>query len=81
MSLEGKGPYFGAPKGDEMTTVAAVRKRVSTLWGVAPYRIEVEIQPDNLRVEVDGQPPTPEQRKLLEDDIVASTSAAKREMN
>ena len=64
-----------------MTPTSAVRKRISTLWGVAPYRLEVEIRPDNLKVEIDGLPPTTEQRKLLEDDIIATTTAAKRQMN
>lgn len=63
------------------TTEGAVRKRLSNLWGVEPYRLDVEVRPDLLRVEIDGQPPTDEQRKLLEDDIVACTTAAKRRMN
>ncbi len=64
-----------------MAPVTAVRKRISQLWGIAPFRIEVQISPNNLLVEVDGKPPTAEQRKLLEEDIIAQTSAAKRMMN
>lgn len=63
------------------TTEGAVRKRLSNLWGIEPYRLDVEVLPDNLRVAVDGKPPTDEQQKLLEDDIVACTTAAKRQMN
>ena len=63
------------------TTEGAVRKRLSNLWGVEPYRLDVQVLPDNLRVAVDGKPPTAEQTRLLEEDIIACTAAAKLAMN
>jgi hypothetical protein len=58
-----------------------VRKRIAMLWGIAPYRIEVSIGPDDLRVEVDGKPPTEEQAKILSEDILAASAAARQAMN
>lgn len=59
----------------------AVRKRLSALWNVERYRLDVEVVPNGVAVRIDGQEPTGEQMKLFEADIAKVTSDAKRKMN
>jgi len=60
----------------------AVRKRLASLWGVQPYRLEVEvISPEAFKILVDGVAPTQAQLRLLEEDIQKTTQAARLRMN
>ena len=63
------------------TRVFAVRKRLSALWNVEPYRIEVEIGLGSIRVELDGKAPSSEQMHVFEQDIEESTAIARSRMN
>lgn len=60
-----------------------IRKRLSDLWDVPLFRIDVEVHSNGLgmRVALDGRPPTPEQMQAFENDIKSTTEAAKRMMN
>lgn len=65
------------------TRILAVRKRLSALWNVEPYRIEVRIGTsfNTMKVELDGKPPTSEQMQVFEKDIQESTALARSKMN
>lgn len=65
------------------TRIFAVRKRLSALWNVEPYRIEVRIGPsfNTMKVELDGKAPTSEQMQVFEKDIQESTALARSKMN
>lgn len=77
----GWGSLSAPLKEEKMSPEDFVRKRVAMLWKIAPYRIEVSIGPDDLKVEVDGCPPSEEQVKILSDDILAASAAARQAMN
>ena len=49
---------------------SAGRKRLAKLWGVAPYRVEVNLSPaGTVNVTLDGAPLTPGQEEALATDI------------
>jgi hypothetical protein len=58
----------------------AIIKRISKLWGVAPYRIDVEIG-STLGVSLDGVPPSQVLVDTLERDITELTDRALARMN
>lgn len=65
-----------------MNTETAVIKRISQLWKVAPYRIDVSIHPNHgLLVSLDGKAPAKNLVEALEHDIETMTSEAKARMN
>lgn len=59
------------------------RRRIAKLWGVPPYRVDVQIDIVNRRLvaTLDGNPPDQEKRSILEQDVVESTRNLKKSMN
>jgi len=65
-----------------MNTETAVIRRISQVWKVAPYRIDVRIHPQHgLLVSLDGKAPTKDLVEALEHDIETMTNEAKARMN
>ena len=58
----------------------ALRKRLAALWGIDASRLEVEVEPE-LKITIDGQPPTEEQMAAFQNDIKTSVTDAKKAMN
>lgn len=54
-------------------------RRLAKLWNVQPYRIDVDIAPSGLGVEVllDDKRPPPELIQVLEKDIATLTSKSR----
>ncbi len=44
------------------------RRRIAKLWGVPPYRVDVEVDVVNqrMRATLDGKDPDPEKKSILE---------------
>jgi len=61
----------------------AVIRRLSHLWGVAPYRIDVDVnhRTGQLCVQLDGTRPPRYFLDILENDIETTTTSAKSRMN
>ena len=59
------------------------RKRIAKLWGVPPFRVEVEVDLEHrwLRATLDGQVPDASLLDILEKDVQELTQAAIRRMN
>lgn len=66
-----------------MVLESKVRKHFAQLLGVEPFRLEVEIHPsfEAFRVLLDGQDPTDDQMRIIEQDIEDTTKSAKAKMN
>lgn len=78
------GPMIGAQEmsmNEKVLREFAVRKRLSSLWGVPLYRIDVDVRSENVQVTLDGESPSPEQMTLFENDIRDRTAEARRRMN
>ena len=59
------------------------RRRIAKLWGVPPYRVDVQIDVANRKLiaTLDGNPPDKEKKAILEQDVCESTRNMKRSMN
>lgn len=58
-----------------------MRKRLSILWEVPLFHIDVDVRGLKLQIQVNGEKPSAEQMSLFEAHVRASTQAALRAMN
>lgn len=66
---------------EKVSPQVALRKRLSSLWNVAPYRVDVVVGGGGVTVSLDGRKPSAELMSLFEQDIRDTTSAARAKMN
>lgn len=59
----------------------AIRKRLSLLWEVPPFKIDVELHDSEVLVQIDGVKPSPEQMSVFEEDLRAWAKATRQAMN
>ena len=59
----------------------AGRKRLAKLLGVAPYRVDLQIEGTQVRASLDDQPLNLEQMAAFAEDVAKLTTSAKRRMN
>ena len=59
------------------------RRRIAKLWGVPPFRVDVQVDPERklLKATIDGHDPDETLQAILEKDIRDFTQAAVRGMN
>lgn len=59
-----------------------LRKRLSQLWGVEPFRLDVESRSDtDLDIQVDGAAPSEEQMRVFAEDFKNVVRLAQKEVN
>lgn len=57
------------------------RKRIAKLLGVAPFRVELQLNNGGFHIEVDGQPATPDVVRLFQNDIRAKLQEKRSALN